>query len=50
MSFVTTQPEMLSTAASDLVSIDAAMHALNDASAALRTSVRPAAATDSGGA
>lgn len=44
MSFLTTQPEALSAAAHDLACIGAAMRALNDASAALTTSMPPAAA------
>lgn len=46
MSFVTTQPEMLSTAASNLANIGSAMRALNDASASLTTAVVPAAADE----
>jgi PE family len=46
MSFVTTQPEMLSTAASDLASIGSAMSALNAAAADLTTEVVPAAADE----
>jgi PE family len=46
MSFVTTQPELLSTAANDLASIGASMRALNDAAAALTTSVIPAGADE----
>jgi PE family len=44
MSFVTTQPEGLSTAAGDLASIGSAMSALNAAAAGLTTEVIPAAA------
>ncbi|AKN15360.1 PE family protein [Mycobacterium haemophilum] len=46
MSFVTTQPEMLSTAASDLASIGSAMNALKAAAAGLTTEVAPAAADE----
>jgi hypothetical protein len=44
MSFVTTQPEGLSTAASELASLGSAMSALNAAAAGLTTEVIPAAA------
>jgi hypothetical protein len=44
MSFVTTQPEMLSTAARELAGIGAAMSALNAAAADLTTEVVPAGA------
>ena len=43
MSFVTTQPEMLSTAAGDLASIGSALTAQNAAAAAPTTGVVPAA-------
>lgn len=46
MSFVSTKPEMLATAATELASIGAAMRALNDASASLTTSVVPAGADE----
>lgn len=46
MSFVTTQPEMLSSAANNLANIGAAMRALNDASASLTTAVMPAGADE----
>ncbi len=46
MSFVTTQPEMLSTAAGDLASIGSAMSTLNAAAASLTTVVVPAAADE----
>jgi hypothetical protein len=44
MSFVTTQPQMLGTAAGDLARIGSAMNALNAAAASLTTAVAPAAA------
>ncbi|BBX75162.1 PE family protein [Mycobacterium shinjukuense] len=46
MSYVTTQPEMLNTAARDLASIGSAMDALNAAAASLTTAVVPAAADE----
>ncbi|MGO9926550.1 MAG: PE family protein [Mycobacterium sp.] len=46
MSFVTTQPEMLSTAAGDLASIGSALTAQNAAAAAPTTGVVPAAADE----
>ena len=46
MSFVTTQPEMLSTAAGDLASIGSGFTAQNAAAAAPTTGVVPAAADE----
>ena len=46
MSFVTTQPEMLASAAGDLQSIGSAMAAGNTAAAAPTTGVVPAAADE----
>jgi hypothetical protein len=46
MSFVTTQPEMLSTAAGNLASIGSALTAQNAAAAAPTTGVVPAAADE----
>ncbi len=46
MSFVTTQPEMLSTAAGNLASIGSALTAQNAAAAARTTGVVPAAADE----
>lgn len=46
MSFVTTQPEMLSAAAGNLQAIGAAMSAQNQAAAAPTTTVLPAAADE----
>jgi hypothetical protein len=46
MSFVTTQPEMLSTAAGNLASIGSALTARNAAAAAPTTGMMPAAADE----
>lgn len=46
MTFVTTQPEMLTTAAGQLQSIGSAMSAQNDAAATPTTGVVPAAADE----
>ncbi len=46
MPFVTTQPEMLSTAANNLANIGAAMRALNEATASLTTAAVAAAADE----
>ncbi len=46
MSFVTTQPEMLASAAGELQNIGVAMAAENEAAAALTTGVVPAAADE----
>ncbi|MBS9533342.1 PE family protein [Mycobacterium sp. M1] len=46
MSFVTTQPELLATAAAELAGAGASMSALNSAAAAPTTGVLPAAADE----